>query len=311
MDKTAGEPMELRTLRYFLELARRGSFTAAAQALNLTQPTLSRQMQELEAEVGAPLLVRGKRRTALTDAGKYLAERAAEILELAERTKNSLSAAGGEIRGDVSIAGGETRAMRLVARAVKNTRDSHPGIRFHIFSGNAEAVSERLEKGLADFGIFVGRANLAGLDHVRLPVGDVWGLLLARGHPLAAREAIEPADLRGLPLLCSAQAMADNELGGWLGEAAAHLEIAATYTLLYNASLLVREGVGAAVCIAGIADVSEGSGLVFRPFRPALVVGLALAWKKGRSFSPAAALFRQRLLGEIGGGAPSSVLGGD
>ncbi|WP_165079186.1 MULTISPECIES: LysR family transcriptional regulator [unclassified Desulfovibrio] len=298
--------MELRTLRYFLELARRGSFTAAAQALNLTQPTLSRQMRELEAEVGTPLLVRGKRRTALTDAGNYLAERAAEILELAERTRSGLSA-GGEIRGDVSIAGGETRAMRLVARAVKNTRDSHPGIRFHIFSGNAEAVSERLEKGLADFGIFVGRANLAGLDHVRLPVGDAWGLLLARGHPLAAREAIAPADLRGLPLLCSAQAMADNELGGWLGEAAAHLEIAATYTLLYNASLLVREGVGAAVCIDGIADVSEGSGLVFRPFRPALVVGLALAWKKGRSFSPAAALFRQRLLGEIGGeaGIPS------
>ncbi|MBD5416921.1 MAG: LysR family transcriptional regulator [Desulfovibrio sp.] len=293
--------MELRTLRYFLELARRGSFTAAANALNLTQPTLSRQMQELEAEVGAPLLVRGKRRTALTDAGKYLADRAAEILELAERTRNSLSAAGGEIRGDVSIAGGETRAMRLVARAVKKTRDSHPGIRFHIFSGNAEAVSERLEKGLADFGIFVGQANLAGFDHVRLPVGDVWGLLLARGHPLAAREAIAPADLAGVPLLCSAQAVADNELGGWLGEAAAHLEIAATYTLLYNASLLVREGVGAAVCINGIADVSEGSGLVFRPFRPALVVGLALAWKKGRSFSPAATLFRQRLLGEIGG----------
>lgn len=291
--------MELRTLRYFLEVARRGSFTAAAAALNLTQPTLSRQMQELEAELATPLLVRGKRRTALTAAGKYLAERAAEILELAERTKNSLSAGGGEIRGEVSIAGGETRAMRLVARAMRTIREGHPGIRFHIFSGHAEVVAERLEKGLADFGIFVGAANLEDFDHIRLPLEDVWGLLLRRDHPLAAREAITPAALGGVPLLCSAQALVDNELGGWLGEEAAHLEVAATYTLLYNASLLVREGVGAAVCIDGIVDASEGSGLIFRPFRPALRVSLALAWKKGRGFSPAAALFRQRLLDEI------------
>lgn len=294
--------MELRTLRYFLELARRGSFTAAANALNLTQPTLSRQMQELEAELGAPLLVRGKRRTGLTEAGKYLAERAAEILELTERTRNSLCA-GGEIRGDVSIAGGETRAMRLVARAVKKTRDSHPGIRFHIFSGNAEAVSERLEKGLADLGIFIGRANLEGFDHVRLPLEDVWGLLLRRDHPLAAESAITPAMLRGLPLICSAQAVADNEFGGWLGSEGAALDIVDTYTLLYNASLLVREGVGTVVGIDGVVDVSAASGLCFRPFRPALKGSLALAWKKGRGFSPAAALFRQRLLDEISGGA--------
>ncbi|MDE7240600.1 LysR family transcriptional regulator [Desulfovibrio sp.] len=290
--------MELRSLRYFLELARRGNFTAAAAALNLTQPTLSRQMRELEAEAGVPLLVRGKRRTALTAAGKYLAERAAEILELAERTRNSL-AAGAEIRGEVAIAGGETRAMRLIARAVGNCRASHPGIRFHIFSGNGEAVSERLEKGLADFGIFVGAASLENFACVALPLKDAWGLLLRRDHPLAAHPAITPAMLRGLSLICSAQAMADNELGGWLGAETAGLDIVATYTLLYNASLLVREGVGAAVCIDGIVDASEGSGLTFRPFRPALGVSLALAWKKGRVFSPAAEVFRRFLQEEM------------
>ncbi|MDE5879128.1 MAG: LysR family transcriptional regulator [Desulfovibrio sp.] len=145
--------MELRVLRYFLEVARRGSFTAAAAALNLTQPTLSRQLRELEEEVGARLIVRGKRRASLTEAGTYLAERAAEILELAERARSGVACAGPAIVGEVSIAGGETRAMRLVARAIRRARAAHPALRFHIYSGNAEAVSEQLEKGLADLGI--------------------------------------------------------------------------------------------------------------------------------------------------------------
>lgn len=291
--------MELRVLRSFLEVARRGNFTAAARALNLTQPTLSRQMQELEADLGVALLVRGKRRTALTSAGAYLAERAAELLELAERTRNSLAAAGAAVHGEVAIAGGETRAMRLVARAIRQTRRSEPGIRFHLFSGNAEAVAERLEKGLADFGIFIGGASLEPFDYLTLPLEDVWGLLLRRDHPLAARKAIAPADLAGLALICSAQAMVDNELGGWLGGGAPPLRVVATYTLLYNASLLVREGVGQAVCIDGIVDTRAASGLCFRPFRPRLTVSLALAWKKGRVFSSAASVFREALLAEI------------
>lgn len=302
--------MELRSLRYFLEIARRGNFTAAAAALNLTQPTLSRQMRELEAEAGVPLLVRGKRRTGLTEAGRYLAERAAELLELAERTRNSLAAAGGEIRGDVAIAGGETRAMRLVARAVGRARQSHPGIRFHIFSGNGEAVSERLEKGLADFGIFVGAVNLANFACVPLPLEDAWGLLLRRDHPLAGAPAITPEMLRGLPLICSAQALANNELGDWLGADAAGLDIVATYTLLYNGSLLVRAGVGAALCIDGIVDASEGSGLCFRPFSPALGVSLALAWKKGRVFSPAAEVFHRLLQEEMAAGSAGAAVRG-
>ena len=291
--------MELRVLRSFLEVARRGSFTAAAGALNLTQPTLSRQMQELEAELGVALLVRGKRRTTLTPAGGYLAERAAELLELAERMRDSLAGADAGIRGEVAIAGGETRAMGLIARAIRTTAQAEPGIRFRLFSGNAEAVSERLEKGLADFGIFVGTAGLAPFDYVTLPLEDVWGLLLRRDHPLAARKAIAPADLGGLALICSAQAMVDNELGGWLGAGAPDLHIVATYTLLYNASLLVREGVGQAVCIDGIVDARGASGLCFRPFRPRLTASLALAWKKGRVFSAAAEVFRKVLLEEI------------
>ena len=220
--------MELRVLRSFLEVARRGSFTAAAEALNLTQPTLSRQMQELEAELGVALLVRGKRRTTLTPAGGYLAERAAELLELAERMRDSLAGADAGIRGEVAIAGGETRAMGLIARAIRTTSQAEPGIRFRLFSGNAEAVSERLEKGLADFGIFVGTAGLAPFDYVTLPLEDVWGLLLRRDHPLAARKTIAPADLGGLALICSAQAMVDNELSGWLGAGAPDPHIVAT-----------------------------------------------------------------------------------
>lgn len=291
--------MELRSLRYFLELARHGNFTAAARALNLTQPTLSRQMQELEAEAGTALLVRGKRRTSLTEAGKYLAERAAEILELAERTKKSLAATGQEIRGDVTIAGGESRAMRLVAAAIGKARARHPGVRFHIFSGNGEAVAERLEKGLADFGIFIGQVNMEAFDHVPLPLEDVWGLLLRKDHPLAREAAITPPMLAGQPLICSAQAASNNDLGGWLAGEGARLDIVATYTLLCNASLLVRAGVGAAVAIDGVVDVSAGSSLCFRPFRTRLAASLALAWKKGSASSPATAVFREFLQGEM------------
>lgn len=287
--------MELRVLRYFLEVARQGSFTAAAGALNLTQPTLSRQILGLEEELGTPLFTREGRRVALTGAGRYMAERAAEILELAQRAAASLRSAREEVRGEVHIAGGESRAMRLVARAMKRTQGRHPGVRFHIFSGNAAAVSERLEKGLADFGVFIRPASLEHYTSLPFPVEDDWGLLLRRDHPLARREHIRPPDIRGLPLICSGQARAVQEFAGWLGEDAGALDIVATYTLLFNAAVMVREGMGAAVCLAGIADTSAGSGLCFRPFLPAMRVGLDAAWKKQKVFSPAAAAFLENL----------------
>lgn len=287
--------MELRVLRYFLEVARQGSVTAAAAALNLTQPTLSRQILSLEEELGTPLFSREGRGVALTRAGRYMAERAEEILELAQRAADALRRPPEEVSGDVHIAGGESRAMRLVARAMKRTRLRHPGIRFHVFSGNAAAVAERLEKGLADFGVFIRPASLERYTSLPFPAEDDWGLLLRRDHPLAERARIRPRDVRGLSLICSGQEGAAQAFAAWLGAAGGPPDIVATYTLLFNAAVMVREGLGAAVCLDGIADTSAGSDVCFRPFSPAMRVGLAAAWKKRKVFSAAAAAFLEIL----------------
>lgn len=290
--------MELRVLRYFAEVARLGNFTAAANALHVTQPTLSRQISALEEEIGAELFLRGKGGSVLTEAGRHLLDRAGEILELAGRLKSDLKSPQEGISGDVYIAGGETKAMRLLARAIRKARADNPGIRFHIYSGNAEAVAERLDKGLADLGVFIRPANLENYACINFPITDVWGLLLQKSDPLAMRESIGPEDLKGVPLLCSRQHMVDNELAGWLGDSGVKPEIAGTYTLLYNAAIMVAEGIGAAVCLDGIADTSSASELCFRPFKPLLRVSMDVAWKKDRLFSGAAAEFLRILKNE-------------
>lgn len=287
--------MELRVLRYFLAVAEHGNFSSAAEQLHLTQPTLSRQIMELEEEMGTPLFVRGRRQSTLTEAGRYMRKRSSEILELAERTKSALQESRSDIAGDVYIAGGETKAMSLLARAIKNTRAVHPGIKFHLFSGNAEAVAERLDKGLADFGVFIRPANLEKYEYINFPMQDNWGLLIRKDDPLAERAHIEPEDLAGLDLICSRQEMVANELSAWTGKSMEQLNVIATYTLLYNASLMVREGIGAAVCLDGIADTSKSSPLCFRPFKPSLKVSLDVAWKKQQVFSKAADVFLQVL----------------
>lgn len=289
------ENMELRILRYFLTIAQNESFSAAARLLNVTQPTLSRQIRELEEELGSQLLLRGKRRTQLTEAGKYLRGKAEEILNLAGRTAATLMDQNGEIAGDVYIAGGETRAMTLLARAMKKTRDSYPGIRFHVYSGNAEAVSERLDNGLADFGVFVRPANLERYEFINFPIKDLWGVLVRKDHPLAKRDFVTPKEFARLDLICSAQGMVANEIAGWLGESMERLNIVATYTLLYNASLMVEAGLGVALCIDGIADTSPSSAVCFRPFKPALGASIDLAWKRQQVFSHAAEKFLQVL----------------
>lgn len=286
--------MEIRALRYFVEVANQGNFTVAAQALGLTQPTLSKQIMELEEELGKKLFIRGKRRTILTEAGERMFGSAQEILELADRAIKNIGVEDAEMAGELYIAGGETRKMRIVAKAIKNIRDRHPGIKFHLFSGNAEAVSERLEKGLADFGVFVQPANLKGFDYINLSEKDVWGILIRKDHPLASLKGLSPDDLAGIPLICSAQDLSINEIIGWAG-ADTHFNIIGTYTLLYNAAIMAEEGVGAVLCLDGIADTSPPSNICFRPFIPKLEVNTSIAWKKGKKFSPAASAFQSEM----------------
>lgn len=285
--------MELRVLRYFLAVVREQNITAAAERLHVTQPTLSKQLMDLEAELGRTLFLRGNRKITLTEDGEYLRQRAQEIVDLTDKTESAFRVREEKIAGDVYIGCGETDGMRMLVKAMQRLNAECPDVRFHLSSGNGEDVAERLEKGLVDFGLFVGNYNLGKFDYFKLPVSDVWGLLMRKDDPLAARETIRPQDLERTTLLCSRQALTNNELSGWLGKDFAQLRIFSTHNLLYNATIMVEEGLGCALSIDKL--YSAERNLTFRPFEPSVKADLTFAWKKHRVFSKAAEKYLQVL----------------
>ncbi len=296
MGKNGGKQMEVRVLRYFLAVAREESISGAADSLHLTQPTLSRQLMDLEAELGRKLLIRGSRKVTLTEEGVLLRKRAEEILDLMEKTRSELCETDeADITGDIYIGGGETDAMRLIARTAKELQAAYPRIRYHLYSGNGEDVSERLDKGLLDLGILVEPFDMKKYDSIQLPATDIWGVLMRKDSPLAEKEYIQPEDLWELPLLTSRQTMAQKELMAWLGREHEELHIVSTYNLIYNASLMVEEGLGYALSLDKLINTTGDSALCFRPLRPKLEVGLDIVWKKYQVFSPATAKFLERL----------------
>lgn len=290
--------MEFRVLRYFLAIAREGSYTKAAQSLNVTQPTLSRQIKDLEAELGQPLFVRSTHAVTLTAAGYVLRKRAEEILDMVGKTKADFSNAD-DVLGDVYIGGGETQGMRLIAAVIADLRRDFPDIRFHLHSGNAEDITERLDKGLLDFGVLIQPTDLSKYASLSLPVKDVWGVLMNKNHPLAQKERIFPADLTGIPLLCSKQLIqkrkTDSLFKSLFGTNFEKMNIIATYNLLFNAALLAEQNVGCVLCLDGLVDTMAVENIVFRPLSPTVESELDVVWKKGQIFSPAAALFLNRL----------------
>lgn len=288
--------MDIRTLRYFLAVAREESISGAAQSLHMTQPPLSRAMSDLETEIGKQLLIRGNRRITLTEEGLLLRKRAAEIIELMEKTEKELSADEKDlICGDIHIGGGETDAMRMIARVAADLKREYPGIKYHLFSGNADDVAERLDKGLLDFGIMIEPADIRKYDYMNLPAKDTWGLLMRRDSPLASLDAIRPENLLGIPLLTSRQNLVSNVLSGWTKKDLDQLNVVVTYNLIYNAALMVEEGLGYALTLDKLVNTSGNSALVFLPLSPALESGLNIVWKKYQFFSKAAEKFLQRL----------------
>lgn len=291
--------MEIRVLRYFLAVAREGNITAAANFLHLTQPTLSRQIRDLEEELGQQLLIRKSHRVALTPEGMLLRKRAEEILSMVDKTEAEFSSMENTTSGDIYIGGGETHTLHRIAEIIKELRQSYPGIRVHLYSGNEEQVTERLDKGLLDFGILIQPADISKYNYINLPEKDNWGVLMRRDSPLAAKEAVEKSDLLGLPLICSQQAISPhqtgNEFSDWFGEDFGKLDIVTTFNLVYNAAVMVAAGVGYAVTLDKLADTSADSALCFRPLTPRLDSGLNVIWKKYQMFSPAAELFLERM----------------
>ena len=282
--------MELRVLQYFLAVAREQNISAAAQSLHLTQPTLSRQLKELEEELGKQLMIRGNRKITLTEEGMLLRKRAEEILELVNRTEKELMQSDDTLTGDIYIGTGETDGVRQIARAANCLQMHHPGIHFHIVSGDAVDVCERLDKGLLDFGILLGDIDKTKYNYMLLPMKDTWGVLMRRDSSLARQETVSPRDLWDKPLILSRQVDNKSGLYRWLGKEPSELHTVATYNLIYNASLMVDEGMGYAFTLAKLVNTT-GSNLCFRPLRPKLELGMYLVWKKSQLFSKAAELF--------------------
>ena len=290
--------MELRVLKYFLAVAQEGSLTAAARRLRITQPTLSRQLKELEDELGRQLYTRGSHHVSLTADGLLLRKRAEEIMDIVGKTKTEFESAH-ELAGDIHIGGGESEAMSLLAKVIGIFRKKHPNVKFHLFSGNAEDVMERLDRGRLDFGVLIQPVDISKYDSLPLPVKDTWGLLMRDDHPLATKTEITPADLQGLTLLFSRQVLSHGDTHNpcleWIGKTIDELDIAITYNLIFNAALLVRAGVGCAVTLDKLVNTTAQSDLCFRPFSPRLESSLDIVWKKHQVFSSAAAAFLEEV----------------
>ena len=293
--------MEFRLLEYFLAVAREQNITAVAESLHISQPALSTQLKALETELGKQLLIRGvkgSRKVVLTEEGMILRKRAEEMISLMRRTEEEITGSNDTIAGNVFIGAGETETVRLFAQVAKKLQQKYPDIRYHISSGNAEHVLEYLDKGLIDFGLLFTEIDLQKYEAVRVPIKDIWGVLMRRDSPLAEKEAICPEDLWDKPLIVSHQKGDNIYLGRWIKREESELHIVATYNLIFNASLLVDEGLGYALCYDKLIN-TQGSNLCFRPFSPRLEARGFIVWKKYQIFSKASKVFIDYLKKEI------------
>ena len=291
--------MDIRVLQYFLAVAREESITRAAERLRMTQPPLSRQLKDLEDELGKQLLIRGSKKVTLTEDGMLLRKRAEELVDLMEKTKAELTSSNENINGDIHIGCGETEAISFLAQAAWDLQQKHPLIHYHIYSGDAERVMERLDKGLIDFGLLVGPVDVNKYDYIRLPLKDRWGVLMRKDSPLAEKESITAEDLWDKPLIISHQTSINSEMFSWLKTDITKLNIVATYDLVYNASQFVKKGFGYVIALDKLINTTGDSSLCFRPLYPILEAGLCIVWKKYQVFSKASNAFLQQLQKEL------------
>ena len=291
--------MEVRILRYFLAVAQHGSFTKAAQSLYLTQPTLSRQLKQLEEELGQQLFIRNHHTISLTPEGMILRKRAEEIIDMVEKTKSELSLRQHTLCGELHIGAGETNAIQYIAEIIQDIHICHPGIVFHIHSGNFEDVTEKLDKGSLDFGLIIEHHNISNYDHSTLPTKDVWGIIMHKDTPLAKQESISLHDIETLPLILPRRIFQCihnfHSLHTWFMKKKDNLTIVATYNLMFNAIHMVEQGIGYLLCLNNIVNFSRNSSLCFRPLYPLIEVGWEVIWKKYQVFSPVSQLFLNKL----------------
>ena len=277
--------MEIRVLKYFLAVAREENITKASELLHITQPTLSKQLMDLENEIGKKLFIRGNRKITLTQEGILLRKRAEEIIDLVSKTEKELEQSDNIISGDIHIGAGETDLIRSIAKTAKEIQDKHPLVHFHIESGDSKTVFEHLDKGLIDFGLIFGNVDMTKYNCIEIPEKDTWGVLMRIDSELAEKDFITVEDLIGKPIIVSRQGIS-GELQNWFKAYIEKLNINATYNLIFNASILVEEGLGYALCLEKIIN-TENSNLCFKPLNPVLKISASIVWKKHQVFSKA------------------------
>ena len=289
----ANNIMEFRVLKYFLMVAREENITKAAALLHLTQPTLSRQLMQLEAELGVKLFHRSKHSIILTEDGMLLKRRAQEIVSLSDKTVQELSHKEDVLSGEIAIGCGETKNMLFLSEQIKKFRQKYPLVQFSIHSAIADDIKERIEKGVLDIGLLMEPVDVGKYEFIRMPQKEKWGILVRKDSELAAKESINPKDLTNVPLIMVKRELVKNELASWFGDYYEGLQIAATYNLILNAASMVERGVGVALCFDLGASFYED--LCFIPLAPTLETGSVLVWKKNQTLGAAASQFMRYL----------------
>lgn len=287
--------MDIKTLQYFLAIAREESITKAAEFLNMTQPPLSRQMKELEEELGKRLFIRGSKKITLTADGLLLQKRAEQMVALMDKTISELTSPDEIIAGDILIAAGETENISIIASIAKKLSSKYPYIKYRLYSGDSQFVKDRLNDGLVDFGLVIGTSTIEKYDYIKLPVTDSWGIIMKETDELATFDSISSKQLKGRPLILSHQAAENSAIMTWFKSNGIKPNITATYNLAYNASVFVKNDFGYMLALDNILNTANGSGLIFRPLSPPMTADMYIIWKKNQVFGKAAGVFLREL----------------
>ena len=290
--------IETRLLHYFLAIAREQNITKAAESLFVTQSTLSRQMMDLEKQLGKQLFIRGKRKITLTEEGTYLRNRAQEIMEWIDNTEAAFQANAESLGGDITIGCGETAVMDVITEQFAEFHRRYPDVKFHTHSGDADMVLDRLDKGLVDIGLLLGPIRQEKYDYLNIHQSDTFGLLMPKDCELASQKTVSMNQLKTLPLILAEQTFLGHQELEWFGADYASMNIVATYNLIYNATFMVERGIGYGLCIDRLVN-TKGRNLTFRPIVPKLSVDLYIVTKKYQTFSPAVKEFLEQLKGTL------------
>ena len=290
--------MEIRTLRYFLAVAREENMTRAAEQLHVTQPTLSKQLKGLEDELGKKLFIRHSFSIALTEEGILLRNRAEDLISMADKIEKEFLSLDDITGGDIYFGLAESYQIRYLAREIREFKKLYPDLHYHITSGDTEQVTEKLDKGLLDFAVICETPDERKYNYILFPEADYFGVVIPEDSPLAGKERIMAADLTGQPLFCSEQSW-ENDIRPWAKEMFGKLHLEGSFRLSYNGSMFAREGLGILLTLNNLIDTSPDSGMVFRPLSPHLEMKMYLIWNKYQAFTPIAERFLKQISGSF------------